>query len=303
MQRGKTPFTFGFDIGGTMIKAVVWDVEHGKVVAEDRFASRASSGVEPVIEGLEGGFRRFQEKGYEPRAVGIACAGSIDSVRGVVRSSPNFLGWKDVPLREAMARRWSVPVSVENDANAATMAEWRLGEFSSARQLVLLTLGTGIGGGLVLDGRLFRGATGTAGELGHMSLRADGEPCPCGSRGCFERYASGGALERRAGGVSPKIVLASTDATHEPIVKAFLEDLTTGLVNVANLFDPEAIVLGGAVSAGLTRWLGGIEAELKRRIFPSIAAQLRLGLARMGTYGGAMGAALSALEGPSNGDQ
>lgn len=296
MQRGKTPFTFGFDIGGTMIKAVVWDVEHGKVVAEDRFASRASTGVEPVLEGLEAGFERFREKGYLPASVGIACAGSIDSRAGVVRSSPNFQGWQDVALRAAMEARWSVPVCVENDANAATMAEWKLGEFSRARNLVLLTLGTGIGGGVILEGKLFRGATGTAGELGHMSIRADGEPCPCGARGCFERYASGSALQRRAGGVSPKVVLASRDGTYATLIEGFLEDLATGMGSVANLLDPEAMVLGGAVSEGLPHWLPSLESRLKARIFPSIAKQLRLGLARMGTYGGAMGAALTSLD-------
>lgn len=297
MQRGKTAFTVGFDIGGTMIKSVVWDVEHGKVVAEDRFASHASTGVEPVLEGLEAGFERFRAKGYLASAVGIACAGSIDSEAGVVRSSPNFQGWRDVALRAEMERRWSIPVTVENDANAATMAEWRLGEFSESQHLVLLTLGTGIGGGLILRGRLFRGATGTAGELGHMSIRADGEPCPCGGRGCFERYASGSALQRRANGVSPKIVLAAGDGAFAPLVEAFLEDLATGMANVANLFDPQSIVLGGAVSEGLPRWLPTLESRVKGRIFPSIAKQLRIGLARMGTYGGAMGAALTALEG------
>ncbi len=296
MQQGKTPFTFGFDIGGTMIKSVVWDVAQGKVVAEDRFVSRAATGVEPVLEGLAAGFENFQKLGFAAGAVGIACAGSIDSRQGVVRSSPNFQGWHDVPLREAMQGRWRVPVTVENDANAATMAEWKLGEFHEARQMVLLTLGTGIGGGLIVDGRLFRGATGTAGELGHMSIRADGEPCPCGARGCFERYASGSALGRRAGGVSPKEVLARTDGKYAVLVDAYLEDLATGMANICNVFDPEAMVLGGAVSEGLARFLPVLEEKVRVRIFPSIAVQLRVGLARMGTFGGAMGAALTAVE-------
>jgi glucokinase len=211
--------------------------------------------------------------GKEIRGVGVGVPGLVDR-EGVLRFAPNIPGVVDLPIRAELEVRLGTPVRVDNDATCAAWGERQVGAAQGYDDVILVTLGTGIGGGIVAGGALLRGANGFAGEIGHMVIDPDGDPCPCGQRGCWERYASGGGLGRlgqraaaegraarvlaRAGG-DPQLVrgehitVAAADGDAE--ARAVLAELgwwvALGLANLANVFDPQAFVLGGGlVEAG-----------------------------------------------------
>jgi glucokinase len=287
----------GLDIGGTRLKAIALDAANHTILHELETDSHAAEGPEKVREAMRAAVSEFKRFGYAPSLVGIGCAGSVDPRSGVVRTSPNFGGWKDIPLKEWSESDFQVPSFVDNDANCAVVAEWKLGQGRGLKNLVLLTLGTGVGGGLVLDDRLYRGRTGTAGELGHLSIYANGERCPCGSRGCLERYCSGSAIRRLAGDVSSKEVFAHPDVPrHAKVISAFIADFSTALTSIVNTFDPDAVLLGGQVSQGVAAYLPEIRKAVSEQAFPAVASGLRIELAKFANLSGSLGAALIALE-------
>jgi len=259
----------GVDIGGTKVLAAVVDPA-GTVVEMDR---RPTIGhdvklVEDTIVDLVNGFASR----HDVAAVGIGAAGFVDVTRTVVMFSPH-LDWRREPLRARVAERVRLPVVVDNDANAAAIAECRFGAGQGHRYVLCVTLGTGIGGALVIDNRVYRGANGMAGEFGHMQVVPNGHRCECGNRGCWEQYASGNALVRDAkemvranspmahhlrdlvGGDAdaldgPQITQAARDG--DPLSVELLTDvgawLGTGLAGMAAAFDPSCIIIGGGVS-------------------------------------------------------
>lgn len=257
-------------------------------------------------------FERFQ-----PRAIGLACAGTVDGERGVVVDSPN-LPLENVPLASYLQDALEVPVVLENDANAALLGEAVCGAAAGLRQVVMLTLGTGIGGGLLLDGRLYRGVGGGAGELGHTIVQAGGLPCRCGSRGCLEMYAAGPALARyaagRAGdpGLDPAgPLLALYDAGRltggtvarlarkgHPGALLAVEELAgwlgVGLVNLVNTFNPEMIVVGGGVGELGELLLAPARAFLEANAMAPGRDQVRVVTAKLGNRAGLVGGALAA---------
>ena len=263
------PLAIGVDIGGTKVAGGVVDDE-GRVIDTAR---RDTPGhdvdeTEQVIAEVVGELA----KRHEVVAVGIGAAGWIANDRATVLFSPH-LAWRNEPLRDALADRIGSPVTVENDANAAAWAEYRFGAAQGARVVVCVTLGTGIGGGLVVSGVLYRGAYGVGTEYGHMTVVPDGRRCACGNRGCWEMYASGTALARDArelADISPVaahrlLELAGGDRANltGPLVTqaaregdpAAVEIYTTmgrwlgrGLANLAAIIDPVVFVIGGGVS-------------------------------------------------------
>lgn len=288
----------GLDIGGTKIKAIALQAPD-KILAETVIPSLASKGPEAVRTAIHSSVHFFQEKGISFQSIGIGCAGSVDNRKGIVRNSPNFSSWKDIPLQDWISQDFGVPVAIENDANCAVLAEHRMGAAKGHENVVLLTLGTGIGGGLVLNGKLFRGSTGTAGELGHLSIYANGIECPCGNTGCFERYCSATSVQKKAGGVSPKIVFAeaNTNPEYGKIVSQFIEDFQIGLVGIANVFDPDCILLGGAVTRGVSAYLNRLQSWVKQHAFPAVGQNIQIKITQHGNLSGALGAALLAMEG------
>src|SRR4051812_22062562 len=263
------PLTVGIDIGGTKVLGAVVD-PLGQILALDR---RPTEGhdvrkVEDTIVDLVGSFAEQ----YDVAAVGIGAAGFVDVTRTVVMFSPH-LDWRREPLRARVAERIRLPVVVDNDANTMALAECRFGAGRGHRFVLCVTLGTGIGGALVLDNRVYRGANGMAGEFGHMQVVPDGHRCECGNRGCWEQYASGNALLRDArelvrstspmaqhlrslvGGDAgaldgPEISRAARDG--DPLSVELIADvgewLGVGLAGFAAAFDPSCIVIGGGVS-------------------------------------------------------
>ena len=262
--------TIGIDIGGTKVAAGAVD-EQGGIVASAR---RDTPSHDPTkIEEIIADVVRELQATHDVEAVGIGAAGFVDASRSTVIFAPN-LAWRDEPLRKAIEARCELPVVVENDANAAAWAEARFGAGRGQKYLVMLTLGTGLGGGLVIDGQLYRGRLGIAAELGHITVEPGGRRCGCGGRGCWERYASGRALVREAqeiASLSPAIAsrlldlaggrpeaitgLAVTQAAQdgdEGALEAFRVVgtwLGHGMAAMAAVLDPGMFVLGGGVSA------------------------------------------------------
>lgn len=259
----------GIDIGGTKVAGGVVDPA-GRVLAQTRGDTPAHDVV--LTRGVIVDTVRELAAAHPVTAVGIGAAGWIDAGRDVVRFAPH-LAWRDEPLRDEVSAAVDLPVVVENDANAAAWAEFTFGAGAGAhRSMLLITVGTGIGGGLVLDGRLVRGAHGYAGEPGHQVAVPDGVACSCGRRGCLEQYASGSALVRyaRAGAVEdpaaaaglielagdPELITGAqvtTAARAGDKVARFAFDqvgwwLGTALADLVQVLDPQLIVVGGGVA-------------------------------------------------------
>jgi glucokinase len=258
----------GIDIGGSKVAAGIVD-EDGQVLDRAR-RDTPSTDVDKTEDVIVEVVRELAERN-DVVAVGVGAAGWIANDHATVLFSPH-LAWRDEPLREALAERIGIPLIVENDANAAAWAEYRFGAAQGAAVVVCVTLGTGIGGGLVIGGSVYRGAFGIACEYGHMTLVPDGRSCACGNKGCWEMYASGRALARDARelaaespmaaarmlelagsveGLTGPVVTAAADAgdpAAQSICTTMGRWLGRGLANLAAVLDPSIFVIGGGVS-------------------------------------------------------
>ncbi|WP_101257636.1 ROK family glucokinase [Streptomyces barkulensis] len=260
--------TIGVDIGGTKIAAGVVD-EEGAILETSTVPTPSTA--EGVIDAIAEAVRTVST-GHEIEAVGIGAAGYVDDKRATVLFAPN-IKWRNEPLKDKVEQRVGLPVVVENDANAAAWGEYRFGAGQGHDDVVCITLGTGLGGGIIIGGRLHRGRFGVAAEFGHVRVVPDGLLCGCGSQGCWEQYASGRALVRYArqrANATPenaKILLALGDGTPEgiegrhisqaarkgcPVAVDSFRELArwagAGLADLASLFDPAAFIVGGGVS-------------------------------------------------------
>ena len=303
----------GVDLGGTKIAAGVVD-EHGNLLAETRRPTPSES-ADAVIEAMGDAVAELAAT-HPVVAVGVGVPGFVNASREVLLVTPN-LPMSDVPVARRLADVTGLPVVLENDANAAAWAEFRFGAGADAEHMVLLTIGTGIGGGIVTDGRLLRGAFGVAAEVGHMEMVHGGHRCGCGLDGCWEQYASGSALVRVARRLARKrrdeahMLLALGDGTPEgvkgkhitkaarqgdPVALAAFEEvgvmLGRGMANLAAVLDPSMFVIGGGVSdAGdvlLTPTRRSFEDHLTARSHRPLAQVV---LATMGNGAGIVGAA------------
>lgn len=289
----------GIDIGGTSIKSLVVQ-SPGTILAEWETSSDAKSGPEAVRLAVARTVNYFIHEGLKPEVVGIGCAGSVDHEAGMVRRSPNFSGWENVCLVDWLREDFGLTAVVENDANCAVVAEWKMGAGKGSKNIVLLTIGTGIGGGLVLNDQVYRGSTGTAGELGHFTIDSFGPPGAFGLPGTFELNCSATALLRETGMEAKATfaeVASNPGSNVAPAFTRFLHSLKVSLTSVANIFDPDVILLGGAVSRGLEGYLPELRTWICDHTFPTIASHLRLELAVHGNRSGSLGAALLALDG------
>lgn len=281
----------GIDVGGTKCHGVAVD-ESGTVLAELR---HSTPHADELIDLLE---RMFIDLGGEGM-LGVGVPGLI-TPDGVVRASPNLRGARDTAVGPGLREALGIAVHVENDATLAAYGEWKAGAAAGADNAVMITLGTGIGGGLVMGGRLQRGAHGFAGEIGHMVVVRDGVECPCGRRGCWERYASGHALRMLSGGLSGEEVFAAYsrgEAGAVEVIEQFAEWIALGLANLTNAFDPEMIVLGGGVIDSMH---GVMDLVAERFVDALYSAQWRahprVVAAQLGSRAGAVGAAMVGLE-------
>ena len=278
----------GIDVGGTKFLGVVVD-EHGDVLVEKR---------EPTPKGsanVMAGLASFAESIGPYDTLGVGVPGLVTRT-GVLRAAPNLVGTFELPVRDMLQERLGHAVEVDNDATCATLAEWTLGAARGFDDIVLVTLGTGIGGGMVMGGRLQRGVNGFAGEIGHMVVQPEGPDCVCGRRGCWERYASGRGLQMLAGGRTGEDVVnaaRSGDADSIAVIETFARWVAIGLVNLTNLLDPACIVLGGGLAAASDMFFEPIRRAFVDLLYaPEHRPQPQLVFAALGERAGAIGAAL-----------
>jgi len=302
----------GIDVGGTNLKAGVVD-EQGVIISKVDCPTKVERGQEAVVADMGRlALKAIEKAGVameDVKSIGIGIPGILDPRTGVVPFCTN-LGWHDVPVIEMMKKIIDKPIFVDNDATVATLAENVAGVSAGAKSSVFLTLGTGVGGGIVIDGKVYSGAHGVGSELGHMIVVVDGEKCTCGNCGCWERYASATALIRmgtEAAAKNPDSVLAEAKNISARTVidaakagdKAALEVfdrytyyLAVGLVNIINFVDPEIIAIGGGVSAAGEFLIKPIREKLAKLIFYKSMPYARVELATLGNDAGIIGAAM-----------
>jgi len=306
----------GIDLGGSSIKAALVSdrleiVSRNAVPTDLRSQGVLLSAIERLVESVS--------KDTTPSAVGFGLPSQIDQRHGRVLDSTN-VPLEDLDFKAEMASRLGVPVEIDNDANVACLAEWRIGAARGAGNVVMLTLGTGVGGGLVLEGRLYRGSIGSGAELGHMSVDENGPHCQghCNSRGCLEVLASATGIMRLAGDVADerpagsfararergedldaRFVIEQAKGGDSDAVEALRRAgryLGIGLASFANIFNPEVILIGGGASAAGELLIGPARTEMVRRGLPPTTRGVRVAIAELGNTAGVLGAAELALD-------
>jgi glucokinase len=296
------PRTIGVDVGGTKIRAAVASRDgslgkplerHTDVSSEEALLAM----LDDVVEELRAGDQKVG-------ALGFGLPSRIDQRRGRAVASVN-IPLTDVDFRDRMRERHGLPVGIDNDANAAAIAEWRAGAAQGARDVVMLTIGTGVGGGLILDGRPYRGATGSGAELGHIVLELDGPPCRCGGRGHLESFAAGPAADNAAvelygPGSGARELVRHAKAGDEKAIAALARIgryLGAGLATFVNVFEPELIVIGG----GFGEAVGDLVLRPARQVLARDGLlpgreSVRIVRAKLGNDAGVIGAAMLAFE-------
>lgn len=286
------------DIGGTQLRVALAD-RAGNLIgrrALPHVTRAADAVIKRIADELESLAQEYQ---VTLQGIGASVPGPLDAARGVILFSPN-LEWHEVAFTEALAARMQVPIALDDDANCAALGEQWRGAASAARDAVYVIVGTGIGSGLILNGNLYRGATGGAGEIGHTTIEPNGPLCSCGNCGCLEVLAAGPALLRRARemGLSCQSTsevikeARSGDSTAIQILQVAGRYLGIGLANVVNMLNPEMIVLGGGVALDARElFLVPAREEMRRRALAASAEHVRIELARLGDDAGLVGAA------------
>jgi glucokinase len=309
------------DLGGTKIRSLLVDAA-GQLLAADQRATDAERGqaavIERILESVRAATVAARLRIEDLVGVGVAAPGPVDFWNGVVLEAPNLPGWQDVPLAAILAEQLGRPAYLENDANAAAIGEHRFGAGRGVQQMIYLTISTGIGAGLILDGRLYRGTDGTAGELGHVVVDPHGPFDDCGLPGCLEIMASGTAiarmgreaavaapddspLRRRAelGEITTPDVHAAALAG-DPLAAAILgraaESLALGLASFINIFNPQLFVIGGGTANIWDAYVEPAFAAAQRLAFARPAATVRLLPASLGPDSGALGMAALVLD-------
>lgn len=306
----------GIDVGGTSIKGLLMN-EKSEVLSEGSVPTKSGelldSSIEELIEQLILAAGAYLS---DVKSVGIGCPGIIDSTTGTVIFAGN-LGISNYPLGKLVREKIGIDVKVGNDANVAALGEAKFGAAKGYSSSVLVTLGTGIGGGIILDGKIFEGNKGAGAEIGHMVIDRGGEKCTCGRRGCFEVYCSARALTKKVKAAMEDDTASDmwktytyetadartafeymdVDGTAKNVINWYFKHLTCGLANIANIFRPEVIMIGGGVANQGTRISQPIQAALNEELFGGISyAPVLVTCAKLGSKAGAYGAVALAME-------
>jgi glucokinase len=311
----------GIDLGGTKINTALVD-RAGVILARDFRETLVAEGPDAIIARMLDAARqvmnRADVRADQVDAVGVCAPGPLDLDAGLALAPPNLPGWDRIPLTSRIAEGLGMPALLENDANAAALGENRFGAGRGTQHMIYVTASTGIGGGLILDGRLYHGRGGLAGEIGHQTILPHGPICGCGNRGCLESLASGTALARMGresvargvptliaqlaegdpGRISAKLVAqaaAQGDAEAKMILSQAMDFLGIGMANLVNLFNPELIVIGGGLTNLGDALFGPVRRAVDRNAFPAAAQAVRIVQAELGDDVGALGAAALAL--------
>jgi glucokinase len=315
-------YALGIDLGGTKTLAAVVDVATGEVISSERKPTRAEKGQEYLSQHIINLSTTALESaklsgGAKIMGVGIGAAGQIDRKNGVVVDAPN-LGVKDMPMADILGKQFGKPVAIGNDVEVAALGEYIYGSGRGYSTFIVIFVGTGIGGGIVQNGRLYAGLTGTAGEIGHMTIQAGGRICPCGSRGCLEAYASRTAITRaimaeihhgRTSVLTEEAELQQTegeiiirsgllanalnhgDALVNEIVTEAADFLGYGLASVMNFYNPECIILGGGVIEAIDLLFEHAVHRARHTALADPGRKTKIIRAKLGDFSGVVGAA------------
>jgi glucokinase len=308
--------TAGIDLGASKLELALVDAS-GRIAARERRPTGAGKPPDDIIADIAAllGADPLSKLRDRLAGIGIGVAGQVDPLSGFVRAAPN-LKWRNVPLAERLQDAVGLPVSVMNDVQAITYGEWMHGEGEGAADLVCLFVGTGVGGGVVMNRQLLCGSTGSAGEFGHITIDRTGPRCSCGNRGCLEAFAGGWAIARRArelAAADPEAgvlllslagndreqltaaVVANALRAGDPLAGRIMaevsEMLGIGLAAIANAFNPALLILGGGVIEGMPELVGSAEREMRLHALSAAVQPLRIVRSRLGADAGAIGAA------------
>ncbi|MEP0911186.1 ROK family protein [Leptolyngbya sp. GB1-A1] len=281
----------GIDLGGTAIKLGRFDWK-GTCLQSLTVPTPQPATPEAVLLALVEAIESV-DPSREAIAIGLGTPGPADAAGRIARVAINLDGWRDIPLADWLEAKTDRPTILANDANCAGLGEFWLGAGKLFHNVIILTLGTGVGGAIILDGKLFVGHDGAAGELGLITLNPDGPECNSGNRGSLEQYTSVRAIRRRTG-LEPDELGARAAAGDRSAIQFWQEygrDLGAGIASLVYVLTPQAVIIGGGVSASAAFFFPTIEAELERRVLPSSRAALRLLPAELGNQAGIVGAA------------
>ncbi|AKG52906.1 putative sugar kinase [Dehalogenimonas sp. WBC-2] len=306
------------DLGGTKVLAGIVGGD-GYLQNRVKLRSEGGGGLESILRNLYAAIDRVLDLATDrPAAIALAAAGVIDIAQGTITNSPNLMATNGVPIKDLLARRYSLPVVLINDASSAAVAEHRLGAGIGTKNMVFLTVSTGLGGGIIIDGKLYQGADGSAGEFGHTSIDLNGPADSCGLFGCLEQNASGTAIARNATNligkgrqsILVKILSDNGIITTEDVAEAArqgdmlaievfneaMRRLGIGIVNIVNVFNPELIVVGGGVSETGDMLFEPVRQFVAGHAFRLPASRVKIVPAALGDEAGAIGAGLYARE-------
>lgn len=282
----------GVDIGGTKIAAGLANLS-GKIIAELNIPTEAIKGPEMVIYNVKESIRQVSNN-FSKRieCIGIGAPGAVLFKKGIVSYPPNLPGWKEINLKEILQKEFKVPVIVDNDANCAALAEAKFGAGRNFKNFIYVTLSTGIGGGIIIDGKLYRGAIGAAGEVGHITIEKEGKKCSCGKLGHLEGLAAGGAIHKHYGVSALEIEEAAK--LHKRwafnIINEIADIIGIGFANVINILNPELVVVGGGLSNMGETLLQPIRFAVRKYAIPLSYSSVNIVRAKLGTRAGLIGA-------------
>ncbi len=306
-------YAIGIDLGGTNIKAGAVTPE-GKIVFRTALPTEAEKGYKHVIEQITAAAKAVIDKAGKPQGIGVGAPGTVDFTTGEVKSPPNLPGWKTVNLKKILEKEFAVKSVIENDANAAAIGEFIYGAGKRYGNFIMVTLGTGVGGGIFFGGKLFRGETGGAGEIGHVTVNYKGRKCNCGSYGCIEAYVGNSRiiadtkkkiklrkdtvlldwLESGEKELTPKTIFEAAktgDEFSEEVIAEIGESLGAALASAANLLDISTIIVGGGVS-GFGKFLfEPLRASVKKRVLAPMRPRIKVLRSKLGNDAGIKGAA------------
>ncbi|TCT15370.1 glucokinase /transcriptional regulator [Natranaerovirga pectinivora] len=310
-------YTIGIDLGGTNIAIAI--TKEGKILIKKSIPTFNKRDYKDIVKDMgDTSLALINEVGLskdEIQSVGIGSTGLCDSNSGTIIYSSN-LNFNNAPIREAFQKYLNVPVYIENDANVAAFGEYHYGAGKKYKDLVAITLGTGVGGGIILDGRLITGSFNGGGEIGHMVIEAKGEQCSCGRKGCWEAYSSATALIRdtkkaalqfphsminklvendlnKINGKTPFDAAELGDEIGKKVIKQYIEYLSIGMANIINIFQPEVIVISGGISNQRDKLIEPLKERISKKIYGGIKYfKTDIRVAELGDEAGVLGASI-----------
>ncbi|MFQ5586869.1 MAG: ROK family protein [Thermodesulfobacteriota bacterium] len=306
MEQSVSDYVIGVDLGGTNLKIGAL-LSNGEVLYKKTVPSQVQGGRDGAVKTILNAVEdvRFHVRGKRLAGIGIGIAGAVMQQRGIVVQAPNLPGWTGFNIVEELSKTLPFPIVIDNDANVFTLGEGWRGAARESKNFCCLTLGTGIGGGLVLDGRLWLGVDGTAGEVGHIVVEPDGIQCECGGRGCLEMYASATALVRMAREEGEGEQLTADDIArlaregdrrYRSLFSRLARYLGIGMTDLVNLLNIDMIVLGGGLAGSSDLFLDDAREEMLKRSFSVPGESVKVVPAELGSEGGMVGAAFLVLK-------